>query len=653
MTATRSRRLFIGILIMILAAGFALRFYRFALPGARADAANPLSTLPPGLDSDEAFHTLAALRLTTGGEIVPFFKIDQGIPAAMIYLIALVFQVAGPAAEGGRIASQIAGAFMLIALPLFARNLFPDLRAAAFFTAAHVAFTFWFVNFSRIGLEQMTAAALMTLAVVLSWLWQTSGGWKWAAASGGALGLALYSYPAAYFLPVAVASVALYSLTLARPRWKPNWREGALCIAALALVAAPLVIFFAQNPEWATRRAAQVATESFTPARLPQNALGAVGGLLWHGDEITRHNIPGKPLLDPIQIIFFAMGLAYCLRRWREAPFGLLLIWLGVMLFPAALSANPEHFGRLAGSVAAVMLIAGVGGAAVWQKFPRPITGIALGIAVLFSAINTAYNYFVLWPQTPGYLDVFDFPERVQAEAIESKPDAAAYLTPSDRARPMFAFLWHDAPRAQSFNGRECSVAPAHTERETIWLINVIEDTQTANRLATLYPQIESATLFAANGTPIVNAMTLPSGLTAQLPPGRVGRVNDLAELISARELSPPLRGREFPIQLLWQVIGATGENWTVGLYLLDGESQVKAQDDHMPCDNSYLTSVWQPGEVIVEDRRLAIPPELPSGEYALGIAFYRLSDGARLPVFDSTGAEGGTLLKIMRIMIP
>ncbi len=94
----------------------------------------------------------------------------------MIYLIALVFRVAGPAAEGGRIASQIAGALILIALPLFARSLFPDLRAAAFFTAAHVAFTFWFVNFSRIGLEQMAAAALMALAVVVFWLWQTRAG---------------------------------------------------------------------------------------------------------------------------------------------------------------------------------------------------------------------------------------------------------------------------------------------------------------------------------------------------------------------------------------------------------------------------------------------------------------------------------------------
>ncbi len=176
MRSAPARRLFLRSLAAILAAGFALRFCHPALPGTRADTTNPLSTLPPGLDSDEAFHTLAALRLTSGGEFVPFFKIDQGLLAAMIYLIALVFRVAGPAAEGGRIASQIAGALILIALPLFARSLFPDLRAAAFFTAAHVAFTFWFVNFSRIGLEQMTAAALMALAVVVFWLWQTRAG---------------------------------------------------------------------------------------------------------------------------------------------------------------------------------------------------------------------------------------------------------------------------------------------------------------------------------------------------------------------------------------------------------------------------------------------------------------------------------------------
>jgi hypothetical protein len=100
--------------------------------------------------------------LLQGGPPVPFFQIDQGIPAAMIYFIALVFHWTGPVAESGRIVSLAFGALMLFVLPMAAAWFFSNSLAVGVFTAVQVAFTFWFVNFSRIGLEQMTCAWFIT-----------------------------------------------------------------------------------------------------------------------------------------------------------------------------------------------------------------------------------------------------------------------------------------------------------------------------------------------------------------------------------------------------------------------------------------------------------------------------------------------------------
>jgi hypothetical protein len=642
-----AQRLYYAALALIVLAGLALRLHRFALAGSQADPAAPLTTLPPGLDSDEAFHLLAALRLTRG-EVAPFFKIDQGLPAAMIYLTALVFQFTGPVAEGGRLESAAAGLIVLLAVPLLARRLFPESKSAALIAAAQVAFIFWFVNFSRIGLEQMTAAAMITAAIALYWLWQTRGGLPLALAAGVGLGLALYAYPAAYFTPIVVGLCALHARFFSRPAWHPNRREAAAALAAFLLAAAPLTLFFIQSPDWAARRSAQVAG--------PGSALDLLRTLeawVWRGDIIVRHNLPGRPLLDPIQSLFVLAGLWVCARRWREAPFALLLIWFGVMLIPAAASDYPQHFGRLSGGVTVAALIAGAGGAAIWQRFPRAITAVLLAGCVAASGLITARDYFVLWPRTPGYLDVFDFAERVQAESVAALPaGTAAYISPSDRGRPMFAFLWGEAARAQSFNGRVCAVFPERAGQETVWLVNTLEESRTGAVLASAYgAALTVEVLFVESGTPIVTRYHLPAGARASVAPASLGRIGDLVEATSIR-VGSVSAGASMPVNFQWRVLGTTDENWTVGVYLLDRDAAVRAQDDRQPCDNAYPTSAWRPGAIVDEDRTLQLPPDLTPGSYTLAVAFYRLSDGLRLEAQAPDG-PAGSLLPVAAIAIP
>ncbi|MCZ7668392.1 MAG: hypothetical protein M5U34_14970 [Chloroflexi bacterium] len=78
-----------------------------------------------------------------------------------------------------------------------------------------------------------------------------------------------------------------------------------------------------------------------------------VGGLFWQGETHLRHNLPGRPYLDPIQALFFMTGLLYCLsvivrRKSRRTPYAprliFLLLWLLVMLLPSILSGDAPHF---------------------------------------------------------------------------------------------------------------------------------------------------------------------------------------------------------------------------------------------------------------------------------------------------------------------
>ena len=70
--------------------------------------------------------------------------------------------------------------------------------------------------------------------------------------------------------------------------------------------------------------------------------------------------------------------------------------------------------------------------------------------------------------------------------------------------------------------------------------------------------------------------------------------------------------------------------------HLLDASSSVVAQRDAEPADNLRPTTSWQRGEQIQDNYGIAIPPDLPAGQYTLEIGMY---DGDRRSKL-STGAD-------------
>jgi hypothetical protein len=57
------------------------------------------------------------------------------------------------------------------------------------------------------------------------------------------------------------------------------------------------------------------------------------------------------------------------------------------------------------------------------------------------------------------------------------------------------------------------------------------------------------------------------------------------------------------------------------------------AQEDAQPCDNSYPTTWWSPGEIIEENHSITIPLNMPPGPYVVTTGIYDLATGMRLPM--------------------
>ena len=79
----------------------------------------------------------------------------------------------------------------------------------------------------------------------------------------------------------------------------------------------------------------------------------------------------------------------------------------------------------------------------------------------------------------------------------------------------------------------------------------------------------------------------------------------------------------------------------------------VWAGQDSPPLGNSYPTSRWQQGEVIVDRHELTLPAEMPAGTYPLEVGLYDpKAGGTRLNVLDAADNPQGDRVIIGEIKV-
>ncbi len=82
-------------------------------------------------------------------------------------------------------------------------------------------------------------------------------------------------------------------------------------------------------------------------------------------------------------------------------------------------------------------------------------------------------------------------------------------------------------------------------------------------------------------------------------------------------------------VTLCWQSLAPLADDYHVFVHLYDPSGTLLAAGDGPPMGGAFPTSLWQPGDVILDVHPL--PPLVEGGRVAVGL--YRLEDGVRLPV--------------------
>jgi 4-amino-4-deoxy-L-arabinose transferase-like glycosyltransferase len=96
--------------------------------------------------------------------------------------------------------------------------------------------------------------------------------------------------------------------------------------------------------------------------------------------------------------------------------------------------------------------------------------------------------------------------------------------------------------------------------------------------------------------------------------------------------------GEVITLTLHWEAWESPSGDYQVFVHLTGSEPEPAAQGDGPPLAGDYPTGMWAPGETIADPHPVALPPDLPPGQYRLVVGMYDLETLARLTRLDGSG---------------
>ena len=609
-----------------------------------------------------------------------FFEGNYGREPLHIYLMALSIWLFGPTPFAVRLVPALAGVLAVFTTYLAASALLgirdwglgttpqpptPNPHPLVpLFAAFFMAILLPAIHFSRFGLRMLPFVVVETLVVYFFWrgvnkakergrggegenrhsslitrhLSLITGRFLFFAVAGFFLGLGLYVYAAGRVFPL------LFILFVPLWFWRDKgarrlWPQVAVMAGISLLAALPLLIYFARYPYFFSFRMAYVANrgrgvvEGRPLLTWLLNVGRVVGGLVWQGELHLRHNLPGRPFLDPIQALLFLAGLIHILRQKLNPRTIFLTLWLIVMLLPSILSGDAPHFGRMSGALPAVAILLGIGLAVISERFSVISKQFWVGVQPLLlftvycslitlSFLFTVRDYFIGYANHPQLAADFYLPDWELGQYAAAQPAGAIlYFTPTQEEMATIYFALADPERLRSYSGGQGLIPAGDKGLPLVYLLNPAATPALAD-LQTFFPGG-----YVAEARPNFIAFHVPAGA----PRLRVENETavSFAGTILLRGWSLAQDADALTVTLAWQAQTAISADFTAYVHLVNEAGELVAQLDRPPA--GYPTASWRVGELIRDSYRLPLPPDLPPGSYTLRTGFYSWPDLAGL----------------------
>jgi 4-amino-4-deoxy-L-arabinose transferase-like glycosyltransferase len=643
---------------------------------------------PPGFSDDE----LADLRIITdavhSGEITVFYGVGDahGDREGLYYPLLSVFAgVVGDGLYGYRVLSLLVGTLTLAFTFSLARLLFGS-RAAVLALGA-MAVGYWPVFTSRVVGRHMLMpllAAATVYFVVRSVTTPSAGPDDQAPTINMALAGLLMS-AALYVQWTGIALVIGFLLFGAYLRYR--YRRFAFRQAGNASFALLIAIIVAIPFSVSVLRTPEVTTLSHHLSdivnALPESIFDTLRGLFLEGDPNPTHNLPGRPVFDPLSAAAFIVGAVVTVRRWRRPTYALLAISLLVSLPPDALSSGGPDFTRLAVAMPALYITAGVGFDVIVHRLTRakrwggPLVQARvayLALAALFVAGVTYTNRDLnhVWANRD---DVF-VAYHAHLGRLAAHLDATAgdlpttvcspYLDPTNPAelddREMLAYMMHRSglPVRYADCQQSLVLADGGARQQVTFTYRNGPDAMPPS-LAAYFADAEAldvpgmlpGSAFEIDVETQLHDLlgsfitTAPAGFAPEasggsgpvtLPVRFGGYITFEGYQVGADAYDP---GDTIEVVTYWRKDGETPANVSLFAHVLsDPVGAPAVQSDRL----GIKVETLQPGDVFVQVSLLELPEHILRGEYDISVGLYVMPRGPRLSVLDGERERGDRL---------
>ncbi len=643
----------------ILAFAAFLRFYR-------------LDAIPPGLNQDEAFNLLDVLNLLRG-QFSIFFPANTGREPLWFYLNTAAVAFFGANAFALRFSAAIIGTLTIVLVYGFARELFRSTQVAAL-AAFLMAISVWHIFFSRYGLRIILAVPLTLLA--LWWFWRglthREGTPKYFTLAGVCASLAVYTYLSCRLLPFVLIVLTAFAMLANRARTREYFIGLAIAGIAALVVFLPLGVYLVTHPDDFIGHTANLSildprvNGGDIPRALWNNTIAVAGMFLGVGDHEAYRNIPNRPVFDPFIGAFFIVGIVAMLVTLfaRRSPYEarvrafLIAAWFAFFMLSSITSDDAPSFLRTLPAVPAVMMLAAWGVVEVWNRvrgiqFRRLAAGV-FAVLVCIGAIIGARDYLAFGESGVAYFafdtHVADTANWITAQASSSQ----VYLAPLWARQGTMQFITRRV-FIKSFESRDTVILPAREAGKDALIVYPWEQEKKAEKLGERLGALDAREIITGSaGIPVAVAYRVP----AQNLPDEKNPLDALArggefiqpqktlravwadsfELLgySVHALDAPQRNLE--VTLFFHALKPMADDYTFSVKARDDRDRTWGQDDKWLGDNSYQTSMWSPGDLIVEKFYPGLSACAPASEYRLTVEVYNPKTMQTLSLTDHDG---------------
>ena len=361
-----------------------------------------LNTHPPGLFGDEAADGLDALTIMSGDRPL-FLTENNGREPLHAYLVALSINVLGRTPAAVRLPSALASTLTILALFL-ATQAITGTRIALIASIIS-GFTVWPIMLGRLA----TRPALLPLALSIT-LWLIIEAYKrnnnklWIL-SGLMLGICVYTYTPIRLLIIFIL-LCLSALFVAQTRRRIILGT-TYFLLSFTIIVSPFVIYTANNQEQVLGRTAGVSVIDLTaePSEILNTtvsqtiAVFQMFSIPGKGDWNLRHNIPNRPVFDPIITFALVIGLAIAPQKLGKHKLAFILGYSIISLLPTILSEEAPHFGRASGILPILFIFPALGLSWIHEQlhhFTADFISILISSAIICGSILiTIHDYYL------------------------------------------------------------------------------------------------------------------------------------------------------------------------------------------------------------------------------------------------------------------